>query len=118
VGTPLELFSNPANTFVAGFIGTPPMNLIDGRIKIEDGNVWVTFDGGLKFPVPEKNPPKTTDRTVIHNALNMIKRSSLESARRKSPRLKQVHPSRKNGSSREKFSLWNLWEMKPTSTWK
>ena len=30
VGTPDEIYSNPANTFVAGFIGSPPMNLIEG----------------------------------------------------------------------------------------
>jgi len=31
VGTPLELFDRPANRFVAGFIGSPAMNFIDGR---------------------------------------------------------------------------------------
>ena len=31
VGTPDEIYTNPANTFVAGFIGGPPMNLIEGR---------------------------------------------------------------------------------------
>ena len=30
VGTPDQIYSDPANTFVAGFIGSPPMNLIDG----------------------------------------------------------------------------------------
>lgn len=30
VGSPLELYHRPANTFVAGFIGSPKMNLIDG----------------------------------------------------------------------------------------
>ncbi len=32
IGTPLELYDTPANTFVAGFIGSPSMNLLDGRI--------------------------------------------------------------------------------------
>ncbi|MCG8634315.1 MAG: sn-glycerol-3-phosphate ABC transporter ATP-binding protein UgpC [Desulfobacterales bacterium] len=54
VGTPLELFSNPANTFVAGFIGTPPMNLVPGRIGKNNGNDFVIFEGGLEIPVPEK----------------------------------------------------------------
>jgi multiple sugar transport system ATP-binding protein len=31
VGTPDDIYRNPANTFVAGFIGSPPMNLIEGR---------------------------------------------------------------------------------------
>jgi multiple sugar transport system ATP-binding protein len=33
VGTPDEIYTNPANTFVAGFIGSPPMNLVSGRIE-------------------------------------------------------------------------------------
>ncbi len=31
-GTPMELFNNPANTFVAGFLGAPPMNQFKGRL--------------------------------------------------------------------------------------
>ncbi|MDG2404793.1 MAG: hypothetical protein P8M25_07545, partial [Paracoccaceae bacterium] len=33
IGTPDEIYSDPANSFVAGFIGAPPMNVIDGEIK-------------------------------------------------------------------------------------
>jgi multiple sugar transport system ATP-binding protein len=33
VGTPVEIYDRPANTFVAGFIGNPAMNLIDGEIS-------------------------------------------------------------------------------------
>jgi multiple sugar transport system ATP-binding protein len=33
VGTPMEIYDRPANTFVAGFIGSPAMNLVPGRIK-------------------------------------------------------------------------------------
>jgi multiple sugar transport system ATP-binding protein len=32
VGTPMEIYDRPANTFVAGFIGSPAMNLVDGEI--------------------------------------------------------------------------------------
>ncbi|MDG1282482.1 MAG: ABC transporter ATP-binding protein [Pseudorhodobacter sp.] len=32
VGTPTEIYDNPANTFVAGFIGTPAMNLVEGHL--------------------------------------------------------------------------------------
>jgi len=32
IGTPMELFQNPANTFVAGFLGSPPMNQIKGTL--------------------------------------------------------------------------------------
>ncbi len=33
IGTPMELFLNPANTFVAGFIGSPPMNQFEAKIS-------------------------------------------------------------------------------------
>ena len=33
VGTPTDIYDNPANTFVAGFIGSPAMNLVDGTLQ-------------------------------------------------------------------------------------
>ena len=33
VGTPTEIYDNPANTFVASFIGSPAMNLVEGRLQ-------------------------------------------------------------------------------------
>src|ERR1035437_3835268 len=43
VATPLDLYENPANLFVAGFIGTPPMNLFEGVIR-RAAEGWI-FDG-------------------------------------------------------------------------
>ena len=34
IGTPTEVYTRPANTFVGSFIGTPPMNFIEGRVDI------------------------------------------------------------------------------------
>jgi multiple sugar transport system ATP-binding protein len=39
VGTPQEIYDRPANAFVAGFIGTPPMNLLAGHLAARDGSV-------------------------------------------------------------------------------
>jgi multiple sugar transport system ATP-binding protein len=47
-GTPREIFTNPANTFVARFIGSPPMNLIEARIEPQRGLVV----GDLTLPLP------------------------------------------------------------------
>ena len=33
IGTPTDIYDNPANTFVAGFIGSPAMNLVEGQLK-------------------------------------------------------------------------------------
>lgn len=52
VGTPLELYDHPRNLFVATFIGSPSMNLLDGRLHVEDGRtvfrVDDTFDLALE----------------------------------------------------------------------
>ena len=37
VGTPIEVYNNPANRFVAGFVGSPAMNFIEGCFKAKDG---------------------------------------------------------------------------------
>jgi multiple sugar transport system ATP-binding protein len=47
IGTPLELYDAPANLFVAGFIGSPGMNMISGTIKGTD----LEIAGGLRIPM-------------------------------------------------------------------
>ena len=44
-GTPEELFKRPVNRFVAGFIGSPPMNFLDGEIVDEGGRTRITGNG-------------------------------------------------------------------------
>lgn len=44
VGTPREIYHTPANKFVAGFIGTPPMNFIEGRITLPQGENDYCFE--------------------------------------------------------------------------
>ncbi|AJY45125.1 ABC transporter ATP-binding protein [Martelella endophytica] len=46
IGAPMDLFNNPANTFVAGFIGSPPMNQMDATVALTpEGPVGVIADG-------------------------------------------------------------------------
>jgi multiple sugar transport system ATP-binding protein len=49
IGTPAEVYDDPANLFVAGFIGSPPMNLAHARV--EGGSVEL---GGARFPAPSR----------------------------------------------------------------
>ncbi|SBS29808.1 Maltose/maltodextrin import ATP-binding protein MalK [Marinomonas spartinae] len=44
VGSPLELYHNPANDFIAGFIGSPKMNFLDAKVLEIDGNDLATID--------------------------------------------------------------------------
>ena len=50
-GTPLELFYQPANLFVAGFIGSPRMNFVEATVAAQDGAHITLSGGGLKQPV-------------------------------------------------------------------
>ena len=45
VADPLTLYRRPANLFVAGFIGSPSMNLLRGRVQRPDGAPWFVQDG-------------------------------------------------------------------------
>jgi len=46
IGRPLEVYRNPADTFVARFLGNPPMNLLKGRLDVKDGRAVAHFAGG------------------------------------------------------------------------
>ncbi len=64
VGTPLELYNNPANTFVAGFIGSPKMNLIEARVtEVGVAGVTLFFSGGSSLIVPAR-PDLTVGRRL------------------------------------------------------
>ncbi len=52
IGSPLLLYDHPCNRFVAGFIGSPPMNFLDGRIVQEAGDLHVVGEK-YKFKVAE-----------------------------------------------------------------
>ena len=50
VGTPKMLYEKPANRFVAGFIGSPAMNFLSGRVNVDGGEVGLAMDG-LDMPL-------------------------------------------------------------------
>ncbi len=52
IGTPQEVFSRPANVFVAGFIGTPQMNFFDAELTREGGKYRIGFNGA-SIDLPE-----------------------------------------------------------------
>jgi multiple sugar transport system ATP-binding protein len=55
IGTPLEVYDDPANVFVAGFIGEPPMNLLHAVIEKSAGGYVFTFPGSnLRIGIPSR----------------------------------------------------------------
>jgi multiple sugar transport system ATP-binding protein len=56
IGTPMTLYNEPRNTFVAGFLGTPPMNIIPARIETIDSRVMISTDC-FRLPLPKAMQP-------------------------------------------------------------
>ncbi len=53
IGTPMELFLNPINTFVAGFLGSPPMNQLEATVSYADGGPIAKVGSDIAIPLPE-----------------------------------------------------------------
>jgi multiple sugar transport system ATP-binding protein len=60
IGTPTEVFRRPANTFVASFIGSTPMNLVDAVVRGDAVDA-----GGIRLPVPEQARGLVPDGTPV-----------------------------------------------------
>ncbi len=60
IGTPVELYNHPASLFVAGFIGTPKINVIPAQVV--GRQLWV--NGQLLFPLGDKFPAAQDGQTV------------------------------------------------------
>ncbi|HTX81033.1 MAG TPA: sn-glycerol-3-phosphate ABC transporter ATP-binding protein UgpC [Streptosporangiaceae bacterium] len=65
IASPQEMYRNPANLFVAGFIGSPPMNLIDARLERGPDGPRVVF-GGHRLGIPAQ---VTADRPGLERYL-------------------------------------------------
>src|SRR5690349_14093565 len=57
VGDPMELYNQPANRFVAGFIGSPAMNFVPVRIAAQNGSLWAESES-LRIKVPAPIAPR------------------------------------------------------------
>jgi len=54
VDSPLALYDRPANRFVAGFIGSPAMNFVEGSVSNDGGSrSFVSADGTIAIPLPD-----------------------------------------------------------------
>lgn len=62
IDTPLNLYNHPVNRFVAGFIGSPGMNFVEGRIEQADGLVFREGHGAFVLPLT----PVLTERLQAH----------------------------------------------------
>ncbi|MGY3614662.1 ABC transporter ATP-binding protein [Bradyrhizobium sp. USDA 10063] len=64
MGSPLELYDKPDNQFVAGFIGSPAMNFLNGHLK-SNGQIYVETEEGAKLPLATA-PTASDGKPVIY----------------------------------------------------
>jgi sn-glycerol 3-phosphate transport system ATP-binding protein len=64
IGTPAEVYARPATTFVASFIGSPPMNLLHGRITA-DGLGFDTEGANAMVRLPQAMPQVAGQRRIM-----------------------------------------------------
>jgi multiple sugar transport system ATP-binding protein len=64
VASPQELYDRPVNVFVAGFIGSPAMNMLEGAVERGDGGVVVVL-GDTRFEVDERQLGPYVGRPVV-----------------------------------------------------
>ena len=67
VGPPMEVYNQPVNQFVAGFIGSPPMNFLEGRLVQDNGTLQVDLNG-MRLPLPPDKAKKVeayTNKDVV-----------------------------------------------------
>jgi len=65
IGTPMELFLNPANTFVAGFLGSPPMNMVNARVAEGEAGPVAEFGGDRLHLAPIESLRNSVGKNVI-----------------------------------------------------
>lgn len=68
MGTPQEIYDNPNNIFVAGFIGSPPMNFIPCSLKKDKGNISIELESGnqtFSFPMNQQEVSKTLEKRLL-----------------------------------------------------
>jgi len=81
MGTPLELYDQPATRFVAGFIGSPAMNLADGTIVHDADAIALHTAGGARWPLPDaarRHGGKSATVGIRPEALVLDERGMLE----------------------------------------
>ena len=65
MGSPLELYDRPENQFVAGFIGSPAMNFLNGHLKVNGGQPYVETENGSRLPISSA-PSGSDGRPVVY----------------------------------------------------
>ena len=66
IGSPDVVYDRPANAFVAGFIGSPAMNMLPGHLRRRDGKAWCEFPGGAQIELQAMTPSGEDGMPVLY----------------------------------------------------
>lgn len=82
IGTPQEIYDQPENTYVASFIGSPPMNLIPGQLVEKDGQLSAQIQvvGGNPILVPLSEDIIAENRAAGRNILFGVRPENINEA--------------------------------------
>ena len=78
IATPKEMFDNPRNLFVAGFIGTPPMNFFNGRV--DDDGYFILSEAFADVPEDEEQVDEQVEKDRTYALNNKVKISDKQFA--------------------------------------
>ena len=65
IGTPMDVYDKPATTFVAGFIGSPAMNFMSGKVADSRQSIDLTSTGAAKVNLPLNGPTSAAPGTPV-----------------------------------------------------
>ena len=65
IGSPIEVFNEPNNVFVATFIGSPPMNIMKADVVKKENNIYFKVDDELFIPCPEFKQKKVNNEEKV-----------------------------------------------------
>jgi multiple sugar transport system ATP-binding protein len=66
-GAPLDIYNSPQNRFVANFVGSPRMNLVDGELREEQGALHLMLHGGAEIPLTGRVKADFTSDGKVHS---------------------------------------------------
>ena len=72
-GAPLDLYDRPVNTFVAGFIGSPAMNMIPGDVRATAPARRVEFGDGVALPMPARRARRRRPAGAVRHASGALR---------------------------------------------
>ena len=84
-GSPLDIYNSPNNRFVANFVGSPRMNLIDGELREEENQLKLMVQGGAEIILQGQVKSDFTSDGKVHSGSFGIRPQDIYFGERRAP---------------------------------